>query len=186
MKAQVLCKVAAAAMTVALPALAQTATPPAPPTAPAAAQTPLSEDAVAALDKVCLPVLRGAMFKAAAATAGFKFKDDAWSRPVDSQHRVEIDPPDVANPHLCTVSVTYAAGDGAQLRAAMSAWASAQSPPLSPVQVGQIGAGSDLTTSQWTGKTAGGFENVVLSQEHAAKGAGGGRQSTLEVSFTPT
>lgn len=189
MKRQFMCKMIAPAITAASPALAQTTAPSAPPTqvAPTAtAQSPLTEDAVAALDKVCLPVLRGAKVKTAAATAGFKLEDGAWSRPIGDQRRLDVEPPDVANPHLCTVTVTYAAGDGAQLRAALGAWASTRSPPLSAVQVGQNIAGSDLTTSQWSGQGSGGAESVVLSQEQPAQGNGGSRQSTVIVSLSPT
>jgi hypothetical protein len=179
----------AAALAVASPAVAQTAAPPATRTAPAplaAAQTPLTEDAITALDKVCLPILRGAKVKAVGPAAGFKLRNGDWSRSIDDRQQLDLDPPDVANPHLCTITVTYAPGAGAQLRAALGGWASAQSPPLASVQVNQAIPGSDLTTSQWSGAAAGGVESLVLSQERPAQKTSGSRQSTLTVSLGPT
>jgi hypothetical protein len=171
----------AAALAVASPAVAQTAAPPATRTAPAplaAAQTPLTEDAITALDKVCLPILRGAKVKAVGPAAGFKLRNGDWSRSIDDRQQLDLDPPDVANPHLCTITVTYAPGAGAQLRAALGGWASAQ--------VNQAIPGSDLTTSQWSGAAAGGVESLVLSQERPAQKTSGSRQSTLTVSLGPT
>jgi len=186
MKWQFMPEVMIAAIMAASPALAQSTAPSAPSTGSATPSTPLTADTVAALSKVCLPVLRGAKAKAVAPAAGFKFSDGDWIRPVDGQRQLDVSPPDIANPHLCTVTVTYAPGDGAQLRAALGAWARTQSPPLSPVQVGQNVAGSDLTTSQWAGQGDGGAVSVVLSQQQPAQGKSGNLQSTLMVSLSPT
>jgi len=173
----------------ATPALAQSA-PPGVATTPAAASpsTPLTQNTIAAIDKACLPLLRGAKPQAAAASAGFRLQDGVWTMSASGQPKVELDPPDVANPHLCTLTITYKPGGGAALSAALGAWASAQSPPLASVETNQAVAGSPegLTNSTWSGQASGGVESVVLSQEHPAAGATGSSQSTVFVSLGPT
>jgi hypothetical protein len=171
------------------PAVAQSTAPSGAATAPAATSpsTPLTQDTIAAIDKACLPLLRGAKPQAAA-SAGFRLQDGVWTMSANGQPKVELDPPDVANPHLCTLTITYRPGDGAPLSAALGAWANAQSPPLTSGETSRAVAGSPdgLTTSTWSGQTSGGgVESVVLSQEQPAAGADGSRQSTVLVSLGP-
>jgi hypothetical protein len=158
--------------------LAARAAPPAAKPAP-----PIATDAVAALTDVCLPVMHGADVHAVAQKGGFKDDDGDWVRQIDSQRRIDLDPPDIANPHQCTATVTTAPGDGAAVSAAVGAWASAQSPPLA-VAVSDQSAGAGLTASTWSAQTPAGTEAVVLTQQKARSGATAG-QSTLLVSLTP-
>lgn len=191
MKTNLNAKITAVALLAASAAAAQAAATPAPATAaaPAAAatQTPVGQNTIAAIDKACLPLLRGAKASATAASAGFRLQDGVWMMTGTGQPKVELDPPDVANPHLCTLTVTYKPGGGAALRAALGAWAGAQSPPLAPVETNQAVAGSPdgLTTSTWSGPGSGGVEGVVLSQEKPAAGQNGQSQSTVLVSLGP-
>jgi hypothetical protein len=185
MKRKIDFKLAAAILLMTFPAAARAATDTS--TAASPAVTPLAGDTIVAIDKACLPVLRGAKTQATIKAAGFRLQDGAWTMSAQSQPTVQLDPPDAANPHLCTLTLTYKPGGGTALRAALGAWAGAQSPPLAPVETNQAVAGSTdgLTTSTWSGPASGGVEGVVLSQEKPAAGGGGLNQATVFVSLSP-
>jgi hypothetical protein len=172
------------------PAVTLAATPPSPVAGaapPVGPPTPLVQDTLDAITRTCLPLLHGSATPATAASTGFRQQDGIWTKSAEGRPKLELDPPDVANPHECTVTVTYAPGGGAALRAALGAWAGAQSPPLAPVETNQAVAGSPngLFTSTWSGQASGGVENIVLSQEKPAAGAKGLSQSMVLVSLAP-
>jgi hypothetical protein len=144
---------------------------------------------MATLQKACLPILRGKQVKAAAQSAGFKFEDGGWVMPIAGKDEIDLDPPDAANPHVCTLTITAAPGDGAAMRNALGAWAAAQSPPLAAAGGGPSAPGSSpgWVTSTWSAQTAGGAESVVFTQSQPPPGqAATQQQSTLLVSLSPT
>lgn len=175
------------------PALAQTAAPPAstasrPPAA--AASTFAARYAVEALEKVCLPVLRGAPLKASAQSADFKLENGAWVLPIGGGQQITLQPPTGDNPHLCGMTILSSVGGGASMRAILSAWAADQTPPLAAVRkdASVVGPSHERLTSTWAAQTASGVEGVVLSQERTLQGKpvdGAFNQSNLLVSLTP-
>lgn len=185
MKKELIVTIAAAAMAAAPLAFAQTAPP-----ATLATVPPAASDAVASLQDACLPILRGGHVKPAAQSAGFKLQDGGWVKPIAGKDEIDLDPPDVANPHVCTLTITAAPGDGAAVRGALAAWAAVQRPPLAPAGVGQSvpGASQAWVTSTWSAQTSAGTESVVLTQPQSPAGqpATQPQQSTLLVSLSPT
>ncbi len=166
-----------------------------PVTAPAAASTvaaparPSVKDTVLTLNDVCLPILRGAAVKPTAEAAGFRARNGEWVLTIAGKRQITLDPPDVANPRLCTVTIDASPG-GVAMRAALAAWAAGQSPALTPVKVDDSVAGvtHERATSSWSAQTPSGVEGVVLSQEKTLQGQptdGGLDESTLYVSLTP-
>jgi hypothetical protein len=193
-KKEFIISLGAFALATAPPAFAQGATsalvvaPAHPPPAASSQVGPAAADAVATLQIACLPILRGKQVKAAAQSAGFKLEDGAWVRPIAGKDEIDLDPPDAANPHVCTLTITAAPGDGAALRSALAAWAAAQSPPLAAAGVDQRtpGASQGWVTSTWSAQTAGGAESLVLTQPQPAGQTATQQQSTLLVSLSPT
>jgi hypothetical protein len=174
----------AAAMTAAsCPALCQTAQTSASGSAVAAA------DISAALQQVCLPVLRGANFGATARSASFRFIDGSWSRNLGSEGQIELMPPDAANPHLCSATITSPGSDAPALRTAVDTWAQDQTPKLGRAQfdVTVKGPAHEWVTSSWSVATPAGQESVVLSQQQPAEASASDMltQSDLLVSLTP-
>lgn len=147
--------------------------------------SPAAADAVKTLQQVCLPVLRGAQFGAAAASAGFRQEQGAWTLTIDSKRQLVLDPPDKLNPHLCSLTITNLASSADQLRTTLASWAAAQSPPLSLVNQSTA---EGVATSTWAARTPAGEEGVVLSEPvstSAAPSPDGVEQSTLYVSLAP-
>lgn len=172
-------------------AVSHSSTAQAPPIQAAArASAPAASDAVATLQKACLPILRGAKANAAARSAGFQLRNGGWVRPIAGNEEIDLDPPDAANPHVCTLTLSAAPSDGTAMRSALGAWAAAQRPPLAAVGLDQNvpGAAQDWVTSTWSAQTSGGAESMVLTQPQTPPGqsATQSQRSTLMLSLTPT
>ena len=129
---------------------APTAAPEAAP-APAAAPMPVAEPApppptlpttgdaaevIAALEKVCVPVVRGQKMEVGGKAAGFKFsrRDETWSRQLGAtskDYRLIVYP-QYSNRTVCTIELRYAAGQDAEIAKALNVWAFIHQPPLDP------------------------------------------------------
>lgn len=154
-----------------------------------AAPSPAAIDVVTTLQKACLPILRGERVEAAARSAGFRLQDGGWVRPIAGKEEINLDPPDTANPHVCTLTITTGPSDVAAMRGQVASWAAAQSPPLASVGVQSApGAAQGWVTSTWTAQTPSGAESVVLTQPQAPteQSSAQTQQSTLLVSLSPT
>lgn len=166
---------------------AQTATP----SGIAATSTPppAASDAVKTLQKVCLPVLLGGDLKSSASAAGFHLKDGLWVLTIDGDRRIELSPPDAANPHICSATIYSRPRNAAAIQEALGSWAVAQSPPLTPVRVdAQVSDPSQQwTTSSWSAQTPAGTLGLALGQQQLSRGASVALvESDLTVSLTPT
>jgi hypothetical protein len=173
------------------PALASIPVATATPTPAPAAEPPSVKAVLQLVQDACLPLLRGGQASQIARTVGLRMQDGVWVQTLQAGQQVQLQPPDVANPHLCSVTATYAAGAGGALRQALGAWASSQVPPLVPVKVEQSYAGAmyDRLVSTWSAQTPAGAEGVVLDQEKTLQGkpaSGNLGQTSLLVSLTPT
>jgi hypothetical protein len=145
---------------------------------------------LSALQKVCLPLLRGADVKSVAASAGLKNQDGQWTLSVNGQTPIELEPPDYANPHVCIATITHPPGQNAAILQAVDNWAKSQTPPLQPQKVQQqtTSATHLYTISSWSGQTPQGTEGVVLNDAQPLPGQsaqGGQNETTLLVSVTP-
>ncbi|HLY78815.1 MAG TPA: hypothetical protein VKQ70_05545 [Caulobacteraceae bacterium] len=172
------------------PAIAQGATPSnAATSAPAVVPAPpAATDMVATLQKVCLPVLRGGGLKASASAAGYKQKDGQWVLTIDGDRRIELLPPDEANPHVCGATIYARPTSTTALQQALGRWASAQTPPLAPVKVDAsvAGAAPPWIDSSWSAQTPAGALGVALGQEQAMPANPKPvLESDLQVSLTP-
>ena len=154
---------------------------------PAAAPGTLAGDAVAALEKVCLPVLHGGKLEASARAAGFKLRDGVWTLTESGDRSIMLNPPDLANPRDCGATITARAADDPAVRAAVDAWAQSQTPPLTVVKSAVLVPGSTWQTSTWQARTPAGEEGVALSQQEPAASSPPNTpsQSNLLVSLTP-
>jgi len=150
---------------------------------------PAASDAVKALQQVCLPVLRGGDLKSSASAAGFKLRDGQWVLTINGDRRIELDPPDAANPHVCSATIYARPSNSAAIQQALNNWAGAQSPPLTSVKVDAHV--SDPTqqwiTSSWRAQTPTGMLGLALGQAQPTQGAPEAlTESDLTVSLTPT
>jgi hypothetical protein len=173
-------------------AIAATAITSSPPPSPARqAPSPIAaRAAVEVLQKVCLPLLDGQSIKAVAASAGLKANGGHWMLPMPGRTRVELDPPDFANPHVCQATLIHRTGVQDAIRAAVNDWARAQAPALSPEKVRQQVKSLDyqIVTSTWRGPAAKGVIGVALSEEKTPDGRpleGNLDRSELYASLTP-
>lgn len=142
------------------------------------------------LQRVCLPLIDGGKLESVAKAAGLRRKDGVWALRIDRKRRLELDPPDVANPYACGATIIHGVGAGPAIHDAIDDWARSQTPGLTPVKVRQASTGAIYarTTSTWEGKNAKGDIGVVLSEEKTLQGRpvdGDLDQSTLILSLTP-
>ena len=128
------------------------------------AASPAVADMVKTLQQVCLPVLKGGDVKAAASAAGFRLKDGLWVLQISGERRVELSPPDEANPHVCSAAVFSRPNSQAALRQALSGWAAAQNPPLTLEAEPADAANAGWSSSSWRGAIAAGTLGVALGQ----------------------
>ncbi len=150
------------------------------------AASPAVADMVKTLQQVCLPALEGGDVKAAASTAGFHLKDGLWVLQINGERRIELSPPDEANPHVCSAAVYARPESQAALLQALSGWAAAQHPALTPVQEPASAASTGWSTSSWRGSTAAGTLGVALGQAQPSQAQTAPvLESDLEVSLTP-
>jgi hypothetical protein len=155
-----------------------------------AAPPPAAAAPVTMLRRVCLPLIQGGDLKSVAKSAGLKQVNGQWILRIDHRRRLELDPPDDANPHVCGATIIHGVGAQPAIRRAIDTWARARLIPLDPVKVEQPSTdlNYELTTSTWAGKTPKGAIGVALSAEKTLQGrpvGGDVGQSKLFASFTP-
>lgn len=125
--------------------------PAAQPAAPAAMPTPVSEpappppalpttgdaaEAISALEKVCVPAVRGQDIGVGAKAAGFKFsrRDETWSKQLGAtskDYKIIIQP-QYSDKSVCQIELRYATGVDAEMAKAFNVWAFIHEPPLDP------------------------------------------------------
>jgi hypothetical protein len=150
------------------------------------APSPAVAGMVKTLQQVCVPVLKGGALRAAASAAGFRLKDGQWVLPISGDRRIELAPPDEANPHVCSAAVYAKPDSQAALRQAVNTWAAAQSPPLALATEPPGAATPGWSTSSWRGQTPAGTLGVALGQAQPAQARSPAvLESDLQVSLTP-
>ncbi len=115
--------------------------PPVPVAEPAPPQPTLptagdAAEAIAALEKVCVPAVRGQKMDIIAKAAGFKLnkREETWSKQlgVTSKDYKLIIYPQYSNRTVCTFELRYAAGQDVEMAKAFNIWAFLHEPPLDP------------------------------------------------------
>lgn len=123
---------------------------PAPPAAPAVEPAPVpaaeapptlpttgdAAEAISALEKVCVPAVRGQKMEVVAKAAGFKLnkREETWSKQLgatNKEYRVIIYP-QYSNKTVCTFELRYAPGQDVEMAKAFNIWSFIHEPPLDP------------------------------------------------------
>ena len=151
-------------------------------TAPALAQTRLQDsrtpEAVAlqtALERVCMPLIAGEDPDRVAKTAGLRERDGQWALGIDGGKQILVLPPSVANPNVCSLTVTYDVDGGKPLLELMNAWALANRLEVRRVREPSEGPLRDRWTSSWEGEADGRSTALVFSEEKTKDGRPVGR-----------
>ena len=157
---------------------------------PVTAPPPSAAAAVTLLQHVCLPLIKGGDLRTIAKTNHLRQEDGQWTLIIDHGRRLQLDPPDSANPHVCSATIYHSVGAGPAIRQAIDDWARTTSPALTPIKVDETSSGPTYmrTTSTWQGADPSGVVGVALSEEKTLSGApaaGKLDQSEIEVSLTP-
>ncbi len=165
--------------------LAGAAAAPSVPTGPPSAQATIT-----LLQQVCLPLIKGGDLDTIAKANHLRRKDGQWTLIIDRNRRLVLDPPDTANPRICSATIRHAVGSGPAIQQAIDDWARSSTPALTRVKVDETSTGPSYlrTTSTWSGPNPMGTVGVALSEEKTLKGApvdGALDQSEIEISITP-
>jgi hypothetical protein len=115
---------------------AEPAPPPPPPTLPTTGD---GAAAIAVLEKVCVPAVKGGNLDAVAKANGFKLnrRDLTWARPLSLEKGASKDYqiiifPIGANKGVCNAEIRHAIGGDAEIAKALNIWSFVHEPPLDP------------------------------------------------------
>lgn len=117
------------------PVAETTPAPEAPPPPPTLPTTGNGAEAIAILEKICKPSVRGEKLDVLAKANGFKLnrRDQTWSRQLGPEkgYSVILFPPG-SNKGVCLTELRYAFGQDAEVAKALNVWAFIHEPPLDP------------------------------------------------------
>ena len=166
---------------------------PAPPAPPAPPPPPTGDAAqiIAALDKFCVPAIKGtAPNKLSGALGLRKNRDDDWVLSLGGPKRITITPPNPSDPNVCTLTVLYDIGGDAPIYEALNNWAVAHTNPYVQAKKQESAQVGDEThvTSTWSAVEDDGAEGLVFIQARTADGkplTGRADQATVLFSIRP-
>lgn len=140
---------------------------------------------VATISRVCLPLARGGRIDAIRHATDLRQENGQWVMPVAGKAMIEVDPPDAANPTVCTADVKFDRDRADAILAGIGAWAGAQTPPLASVKVKAVenAAGEARTVSSWVGRSQAETDALIYSRKPDAGNLG---EAVLFLSVTPT
>ncbi len=150
-----------AAVATAGAAYAQSEAPP--PAAPPAAIAPYL---VTAIDKVCDPLIHGQKLKDVSQATGLRRFRDSYALQGPGVERVIINPPSVANPTVCQMTINYEVGQTPGVVAALSNWAASQNPPMQVLSAGYA-AGAGVTGWTWEYDSGAVHQGLVFDYQSA-------------------
>ena len=105
---------------------------PPPPTVPT---TGLGAEAIAVLEKICVPQVRGQKLDVLAKANGFKLnrREQTWSKPLglEKGYQIVVSPPG-SNKGVCFAELRYPMGADVEISKALNVWAFVHEPPLDP------------------------------------------------------
>ena len=149
------------------------------------------ETIVAAVEKICLPLIDGQPLRTVASAAPGAVRDNVWTAALPNRGEVRVRPPSAANPKVCSASISFAPGGHAAFIAALDAWAAGHAPPLRQLRRRDQSRTGDLQywISSWTGGGGNGRTiNVVFTEQAELDGRptdGGLMEAVLLVNVTP-
>lgn len=135
--------------------------------APVNAAASPGETIVAAVEKVCLPLIDGQPLQTVAAATSGAVRDNVWTASLPNRGEIRIRPPSVANPKVCSASISFAPGGHTAFISALDAWAAGHAPPLRQLRRRDQSRTADLQywISSWTGGAANRTVNVVFTEQ---------------------
>ena len=105
---------------------------PPPPTVPT---TGLGAEAIAVLEKICVPQVRGQKLDVLAKANGFKLnrREQTWSKQLglEKGYQIVVSPPG-SNKGVCFAELRYPMGADVEISKALNVWAFVHAPPLDP------------------------------------------------------
>jgi hypothetical protein len=160
------------------------------PTPGIGATTPETGAVLTVLERVCLPLSRGAHLDGVARTNGLQQRNGQWVLPIRGPEQIVVTPPDTANPTLCRATITYAIDQDQPILQEINNWAADHTPPLKArkIEVAEPGPAMLRKVSTWEVTSASETDAVVLAREQTLQGQpvdGQYDKAVLLVSVTP-
>ena len=121
---------------------------------------------VTAIDKVCDPLIHGQKLKDVSQATGLRRFRDSYALQGPGVERVIINPPSVANPTVCQMTINYEVGQTPGVVAALSNWAASQNPPLQVLSAGYA-AGAGVTGWTWEYDSGAVHQGLVFDYQSA-------------------
>jgi len=133
-------------------------------------RTPEAIDVQVALERVCLPLLKGKTVNQVARPADLKHDDSGWYLAMPGAERLSVQPPGGANPTVCSFKVTYPVDRPQPILALLNLWA--KDHHLTPASVARASTGpaEQRKTWSWQGRNAGAALAVVFDTEKTLDG----------------
>lgn len=143
---------------------------------------------VAAVERICLPLLSKQPIETVASSTGLAKRDGEWTLRFQGAGAVRISPPSPANPTVCMGSVEYERANEKAIVEALAEWAGAKG--LKPVKTGERTKNAYLQyrTSSWSGRVGGKATTVIFTEQTELDGrptAGALDEAALLVSAQP-
>lgn len=155
---------------------------------PAAAAESSAASLVAAVERICLPLIGKEEIEKVASSTGLAKRDGDWTLRFQGSGAVRISPPSNANPNVCMGSVEYERANEKAIVSALAEWAGAKG--LKPVKSGEQTKNAYLQyrTNSWSGRMGGKTTTVVFTEQTELDGkptAGSLDEAVLLVSAQP-
>ncbi len=141
------------------------------PVAPPPLPAPTGQAAylISLIDKACTPLVGGQDIKTVAAANGLKKSRDTWNLVLPGVQHFALSPPTLANPHVCSISLTYDVDQTKPLVDALFVWAVQQTPSLPPLS-SAYQSGPGVTSWSWALDTDQGQEGLVFTAHKTPDG----------------
>jgi hypothetical protein len=130
------------------------------------------------IEKACLPLIKGQDVKTVAQAAGLKRSRDDLVLQLPGVERIILSPPTTQNPTVCSMEVSYEAGQTKPLVDVLTAWAASQDPPI-PVLATASTTASGETSWSWALDTGQMQEGLVFNARRSAEGKSNGKNFEL-------
>ena len=116
------------------------------------------------LTQVCIPLIRqGGDIKAIAKRVGLKMYRGAWTLQLDKINQIQVNPPTVANPNICRMTINHQPERRDELINGMAYWASTQNPVLKQLSNGYYTDSGATRVYSWSWYTDTPGEKVGLA-----------------------
>lgn len=137
---------------------------------PADTRTPEAIGVQVALERVCLPLLKGQALERVAGSSGLKSDDQGWYLVLPRAERLSLLPPGGANPTVCSFTVTFPVDHPQPILTLLNVWA--EDHGLTARRKGQpsTGPAEQRWTWSWEGNGPSGSTAIVFDTEKTLQG----------------